>query len=361
MTYIIDAHQDIAYNAFTLGRDFRLSAHEIRRMEAGTNIPAWNNGEATLGWQDYQRGKIALIFTTLFFAPRKYNGGDYEIHTYSNPKEARPLFRAQLDYYHSLTEDGEKYQLVKNQVDLSRVLEPWKQDLPGDHPVGLILLLEGAEALGDPRELEEYYAEGLRMVGPVWSGIRYMGGTNEDRPFDHEARRLLEIMASLNMILDISHMTERASLTSLDLYEGPVMAGHGNCRAVNGGQGGERHFTDATLRRLLDRDGVMGVLPYNKFLVSEWNSNLPRESVTLDNVIRHIDHVCQLAGDSKHVAIGSDFDGGFGFPRIPLEIDTIADFQKLAPALKERGYTGQDVENIFHQNWFNLLERSLPG
>ena len=105
----------------------------------------------------------------------------------------------------------------------------------------------------------------------------------------------------------------------------------------------------------------MGVLPYNKFLISAWNPTLPRESVTLDDVIKHIDHVCQLAGDSKHVAIGSDFDGGFGFPRIPLEMDTIADFQKLAPLLLQRGYTQQDIDNIFHQNWLNLLERSLPG
>lgn len=361
MTYIIDAHQDIAYNAFTLTRDFRLSAHEIRQREIGTNIPALNNGEATLGWKDYQRGKIAIIFATLFLTPRQYNGGDYETQTYSTPKEARPLLRKQLDFYRSLSEDGKYYQLVKNQADLSQVLQPWKADLPGDHPVGLILLLEGAEALGDPRELEDYYAEGLRMVGPVWSGIRYMGGTNEDRPFDNEARRLLEIMASLNLVLDISHMRERAALTSLDLYEGPLMAGHGNCRAVNGGQGEERHFTDLTLRRLVERDGVVGVLPYNKFLVADWNPNLPRASVTLNDVIKHIDHVCQLAGDSKHVAIGSDFDGGFGYPRIPLEMDTIADFQKLAPALAERGYTGQDITNIMHQNWLNLLERSLPG
>lgn len=361
MTYMIDAHQDIAYNAITLHRDFRLSAHEIRQREIGTSFPALNNGEATLGWKDYQSGKIAVIFATLFLTPKKYNGGDYETQTYATPGEARLLFRRQLDYYRSLTEDGRYYRLIQNQSDLTQVLQPWKSDLPGDHPVGLILLLEGAEALGNPQELEEYYEEGLRMVGPVWSGLRYMGGTYEDHPFDSAGRHLLEVMASLNLVLDISHMRERAALTSLDLYEGPLMAGHGNCRTVNGGQGGERHFTDQTLRRLIERGGVMGVLPYNKFLVADWNPSLPRESVTLNDVIRHIDHVCQLSGDSKHVAIGSDFDGGFGYPRIPFEMDTIADFQKLGPALAERGYTEEDIQNIMHQNWLNLLERSLPA
>jgi len=70
MTYMIDAHQDIAYNAFTLHRDFRLSAHEIRQREIGTSFPALNNGEATLGWKDYQSGKIAVIFATLFLTPK---------------------------------------------------------------------------------------------------------------------------------------------------------------------------------------------------------------------------------------------------------------------------------------------------
>lgn len=360
MTFIIDAHQDIAYNALTFGRDFRLSAREIRQKEASTNFAALNHGEATLGWKEYQQGKIALIFSSLFLTPRRYSS-TFETQTYANPNEARPLLHKQLDYYRSLTENSEAFQLVTTRRELELVLEPWKSDLPGDHPVGLIPLLEGAEALGDVRELEEYYTQGLRMVGPVWAGTRFMGGTREDRAFDSDARQLLEVMSSLHLILDISHMREKAALTSLDSYEGPVMAGHGNCRAVINGQGGERQFTDLTLRRLIERDGVVGILPYNKFLIPDWNSSLPRGAVTLAHVLQHIDHVCQLAGDSKHVGIGSDFDGGFGYPNIPLEMETIADLQKLSPALLERGYTEKDVQNIFHQNWLDMLERSLPS
>ena len=137
------------------------------------------------------------------------------------------------------------------------------------------------------------------------------------------------------------------------------MASHADCRAINGGQS-ERHLTDLTIRRLVERDGVMGIVPYNKFLRADWTPASQREAVTLNDVVKHIDHVCQLAGDSKHAAIGSDFDGGFGFPNIPAEIDTIADLQKLAPVLSSLGYTEDDIKNIFHLNWLNLLERSLP-
>ena len=360
MTFIIDAHQDIAYNSLTLSRDYRLSAHQVRENEKNTPRPLWNNGEATLGWEDYQRGKIGIIFATLFMPPRKYGGGAYETQIYDTPQDAKPLLRKQLDLYRALCEDGEHYQLIQEQADLARVVKPWQENLPGNHPVGLVLLLEGAELLGDPSELEEYYSEGLRLVGPVWSGTRYMGGTNEDRPFDAEARRLLDVMAGLRLPMDISHMRERAALAAMDAYDGLVLAGHANCRAVNKGQGGERHLTDATLRRLIERGGVTGILPYNKFLAAEWTPDLPREAVTLDDVILHIDHICQLAGDSKHAAIGSDFDGGFGYPKIPYEMDTIADLQKLEPALARRGYTETDISNIFYRNWLDLLEHSLP-
>ncbi len=360
MTFIIDAHQDIAYNSLTLSRDYRLSAHQIRESEKGTPYPVWNNGQATLGWEDYQRGKIAVIFATLFMPPRKYSGGSYETQTYDSPKDARPLLKKQVDFYRKLTEDGRFYRLITNQADLQSVLEPWQTNRPGNHPVGLVLLLEGAELLGDPSELEEYYEDGLRLVGPVWSGIRYMGGTNEDRPFDGEAHRLLEVMSALQLPMDISHMREQAALAALDTYDGLVLAGHANCRSVVRGQGEERQLTDLTIRRLVERGGVMGVLPYNKFLQADWSAGLPREAVTINDIILHIDHICQLAGDSKHAAIGSDFDGGFGYPKIPYEMDTIADMQKLEPALAARGYTEFDIANIFNHNWLNLLEQSLP-
>jgi membrane dipeptidase len=61
MTYIIDAHQDIAYNALTFNRDIRLSAYEVRKKEQGTQIPEWNNGDATVGWPEFQDGEIAVI------------------------------------------------------------------------------------------------------------------------------------------------------------------------------------------------------------------------------------------------------------------------------------------------------------
>ncbi len=74
-----------------------------------------------------------------------------------------------------------------------------------------------------------------------------------------------------------------------------------------------------------------------------------------------IDHICQVTGSAEHVGLGSDFDGGFGVERAPAELDTVADLQKLAPALRERGYAERDVEAILGQNWIRVLGRGLPA
>ena len=81
------------------------------------------------------------------------------------------------------------------------------------------------------------------------------------------------------------------------------------------------------------------------------------ENVTLAAVADHIDHVCQLAGNSLHSAIGSDVGG---LNHMPSDFHTIADLQKLDSILAERGYSAADLDNIFHANWLRHFRRWLP-
>jgi membrane dipeptidase len=83
--------------------------------------------------------------------------------------------------------------------------------------------------------------------------------------------------------------------------------------------------------------------------------------VTLTDVIRHIDHVCQVTGTTHHAAIGSDFDGGFGAESTPEEFDSVADLPKLADSLTASGYSEADVVGIMGENWIRLLGRALPA
>jgi len=81
-------------------------------------------------------------------------------------------------------------------------------------------------------------------------------------------------------------------------------------------------------------------------------------NISLETLIDHIDHICQLAGNTLHVGIGSDLDGAFGTEQCPHDLKTIADLQKLIPLFSKRGYTEKDIENMMHVNWLRFLRKA---
>ena len=380
MPFIIDAHEDLAYNALTFGRNYLHSAAETRRAEQETLTPQ-RNGQTLLGWADYQRGQVAAIFATLFAAPRRYSAGEWESQIFASPVDARKIYETQLDFYLRLTDEHpDQFRLVRGRKDLAEVLAPWEKTpayLPVPvksdeareaderpvvtHPVGLLILMEGAEGLRAPEEMEEWYEKGVCMAGPVWAGTRFCGGTLEPGDFTREGYVLLDVMAGLGMTLDISHMNEVSALQALDRYPGSLIASHANARALLKGAKNERHLTDTVIHRLIERNGVIGVLPFNGFLKQDWSPSDDHQSISLRTLVAHIDHICQLAGDARHVALGTDFDGGFGWPAVPHEINTIADMQKLVPLLGEYGYSDESIAGILGKNWQAHLERTLPA
>jgi membrane dipeptidase len=111
------------------------------------------------------------------------------------------------------------------------------------------------------------------------------------------------------------------------------------------------------IRRLGERDGVIGIVPANSFLRPDWQTN----QATISDVVAAIDHVCQVVGDAEHVGLGSDFDGGFGADHTPPALDTVADLQRLGPALGDAGYDEAHIEAILAGNWLRVLRKALPS
>lgn len=363
MHIIVDSHEDLAWNILSFGRDYTRSAHETRALEIGQPVVE-SNGDTLLGWPDYQRGRVAVVFATLFASPARHLVGNWERIYYPDAdyKTAHRLYWTQLETYHRLVDSHpDKFQLLASRADLGRVLDHWHSQ-PENHPVGLLPLMEGADAIEHPSELADWWDFGLRAIGPAWAGTRYCGGTKEPGPLTDEGRALLKAMNDFPFTLDISHMDEPAALQSLDFYEGPVVATHGNCLALLPNYATNRQYSDRVLRELIQRGGVVGLVPYNAFLKVGWlrTSGSRREEVSLANLADHIDHVCQLAGNTRHAGIGSDFDGGFGLQSVPPEIDTIADLHKLSDFLQPRGYSDSDIEAIFGGNWLRYLQENLP-
>ena len=358
---IVDAHQDLAWNMLTFGRDYTRSSEETRRLERG-GLASAQNGDTLLGWPDYQKGQVAIIFATLFAAPIRRKEGDWETQTYSDFDQAYQLYKKQLDTYHRLVdEQPDKFRLVQTLQDLEKTIGAWKGLVSDEHLVGLVVLMEGAEGVRQPPELEGWWERGVRIIGPAWAGTRYCGGTAEPGPMTSEGFALLEAMADFGFTLDLTHMDEQAALQALDSYPGAIIATHSNPQGMLRETDLNRFLSDRVLHGLIERDGIVGIPPFNKFLRWEWTPSDGRQAVPLELVVDHIDYVCQLAGDASHVGIGSDFDGGFGLQSVPEGIESIADLQKLEPILGEKGYGELDIAAILGTNWLSLLKRTLPA
>lgn len=355
--FIVDAHQDIAYNYLSLGRDYRQSALEHRQREAGSAPPA------VLGLPDAMLGRVALIFSTLFVLPRRRDAlpialRNTEAYDYATPAEAHQKALAQLDYYNRLADEEPRLRLVRNQSELDAVLATWAEDAPLEKRVqGLVILMEGADPIREPAEFAEWYERGVRIVGPAWSGTRYAGGTGAPGGLTALGHELLEQMAGHNALLDLSHLAEQAYYEAIDRYEGPIIASHSNPRKF---VDTDRHLSDEMIRLLAERDGVMGIVFYNRFLSQRWGDQSRKADVPLSVALDAIDYVCQVTGSARHVGIGTDFDGGFGSESIPDGLDTVMDLWKLREALAGRGYSEADVEAILSGNMLRQLRAALP-
>jgi membrane dipeptidase len=360
---IVDAHEDLAYNMLTFGRDYTRSAEETRQLEeiSGSFAPD-HNGQTLLGWPDYQRGRVAVLFSTLFATPVRRVTDNWDKQVYTDFDQAHHLYSTQLDTYHKLADRvPERFQFISNCSDLETLLSHWNDPAMEDHPVGLVPLMEGAEGVRSPSELKEWWDAGLRMIGLAWAGTRYCGGTRDPGPLTDDGRSLLKAMADFGFTLDLSHMDELSAQQSLDQYEGPIIVSHANVAALVPGFDGNRLLPDEVIKGLIARDGIIGVIPFCVFLQAGWKKGDPRDSITLETLAAHIDYICQLSGDARHVGLGTDFDGGFGLNSVPVGINTIADLQSLLPILKDKGYNDEDIAAILGGNWLRHLLEHLPA
>jgi membrane dipeptidase len=350
---VIDGHEDIAWMALEFGRDPRLSALETRQREAGSGLPVVI-GERTTGLPDWLVGRVGLVFSTLFVMPQAYAYPGYNRMTYTSPQQAETRAWEQLTFYQQVADEEPFLQLVTDQTSLEAVTKTWLQS--GEEPVvGWVLLMEGAEAILTPADLPRWYEAGLRILGPAWKATRYAGGTGAPGPLTRLGYKLLEEMAALNMILDLSHLSEQAYQQAVEVYPGQMIASHSNPRPFNPG---DRGLSAPMITQLAQRDGVMGIMPYNRYLQPGWQAGQPR--LPLDTVVDAIDYVVQVTGSARYVALGSDFDGGFGVESLPEGMDTVADLRLIAQGLQERGYSVEEVGLILYSNWLRVLKNSLP-
>jgi len=344
---IVDAHQDIAWNKVALDRDFFESVAEKRAREGAS--PAHGEGSALVGFPELLAGNVRVVFATIYVAQARPDRTAWG-KTYSTSQEAHDQAMEQVAYYAMLATDP-RASLITTRTDLDRVVNV------GEPRVGLVMLMEGADPIVSPEQTQEWFDAGVRIVGPAWQQTRYSGGTHAPGPLTELGRALMPQLERAGLILDISHMAEQSFWDALELFHDVVIASHSNCRAfVNT----DRQLSDEMIRAIIVRDGVIGVVLYNRFLQAGWDKSAQKDAVTLADAVRHMRHICDLAGDARHIGIGTDFDGGFGMESAPREIDTVADLPKLGDALSAASFSDADIANILGGNWIRLLRRALP-
>jgi membrane dipeptidase len=226
-------------------------------------------------------------------------------------------------------------------------------------PIGYILSLEGADSIVYLPYLEKNYAAGLRAVGPAHYGPgTYAMGTDSTGGLGSKGRELLKEMEMLNLILDVTHLSDESFWEALKRFKGKIWASHHNVRQL---VNHTRQLSDDMIRALIERGSVIGGALDAWMLVPGWQrgrSTPEKMNVSLENIVDHFDHICQLAGNSLHIGIGSDLDGAFGKEQCPSDLDTIADLQKLPDILRRRGYTEQDIENVMYKNFLQFIRRA---
>ncbi|MBL9215384.1 MAG: membrane dipeptidase [Opitutaceae bacterium] len=360
MRPLIDAHLDLAWNALSFNRDLLASVAEVRATERGMTDEL-ARGRGTLTLPELRRARVPVCLTTVMgrAGPEQSKLPTYRRTEldYRNQAIAYAHAQGHLAYYRLLEQQGH-LRFLTTAAELRAHWDAWLR-APATAPLGIILSMEGADPIVSPEQVEAWWGQGLRAVGPAHYGrSQYAHGTATDGPLSEAGVRLLAAMDRVGMILDATHLSDQSFAQALDLYRGPVLASHHNCRAL---VPGDRQFADDQLRQLIRRGAVIGTAFDAWMLHPGWKRGVTSPAVVgIAAAADHIDHICQLAGNARHCAIGTDLDGGYGTEQTPRDLDTYTDVHQLEAILERRGYAAADIDAVFYGNWLRFLGDALP-
>ena len=313
-----DAHLDLALLGLE-GRDVSRPPEEAGGPwpPAGLTIPSLREG-----------GVVEVLFT-VFTAPGLTMAGGYPV---GDVDAAGVAGRRQLDWYDARRDDG---------------------SLAG---IEYRILMEGADPIRTPDELPEWIARGVVAIGPTWrAGTRYAGGDASGGGLTGIGRDLVAATDATGVVLDLSHLSQRATEDVLAATDRRVVVSHSNVRSLVDGVT-ERHLADETIAEVGRRGGVIGLNLFRRFLASGED---PRP--TVDDAIAHVERICEIQGDRRGVGLGSDLDGGFSAADLCAGIRRPADYVRLADALAARGWTEPEIEGFRRGNWRRVFPADAPG
>ena len=271
---------------------------------------------------------------------------------YVNPVYTARLRRLiqMLDVFHlELEKNKDQMALATTHREIIKAVKEGK--------IAAVITIEGAEPLeGTIEALRTAYRLGVRGMTLTHFPRNELGdgsGADSGSHLTEFGREVVQEMNRLSMIVDVSHINETGFWDILELTEDPVIATHSNCKALCGHH---RNLTDDQIKALAENGGVMNLSFCGGFIKDGVGFGDPEavKKVTVDDWLDHLDHAVGLVG-AGHVGIGSDLDGGCGFPGL----DDVSRFPRLTEGMVARGYSDSDIEKILGANDLRVFKRVL--
>ncbi|QMV40093.1 dipeptidase [Cohnella cholangitidis] len=256
----------------------------------------------------------------------------------ANPESV--LQAAELFWSEVLTIKG--LRLIRRASDLEKAKQ--------EGTIGALLSLEGVDGLqGKLWTLRLLHRLGLRLLGPTWNHANWAcDGAMEPRGagFTKAGRQLVTECESLGILVDVSHLSDRGFWELAERAKRPFFASHSNARAI---RDNPRNLTDEQIQAIIAAQGIIGLTFVPWFVTAE-------EPATIDDVLRHVEHVCALGG-SEHLSFGSDFDG---ISRHVQGLEHPGRYPDLTEALLKR-YPEKLVNDILGENAYRFFLKNLPN
>ena len=333
----VDGHLDLAYLAVN-GRDLRLPCSD---PTAGClSLPDLREGDV--------RVALATIFTEIAGSGGPGTCSPHDApHVYRSINDLHGAFAAgmrQLELYERLEREG-CVRIVRTRRDL---------DFVGDDEglLRIVILMEGADPIRSPDELALWFERGVRAIGLTWAmGSRYAGGNAAPGRLTTLGMELAHAIDDLGVIHDISHLADDAWEQLAAMARGPIVASHSNARAL--ATPSERHLRDDQIHWLAERGGIIGLNLFKRFLS-------PTRDGTLRDVVKHANYMADLIGRRDGLALGSDMDGGFPASDLATGLEHPRKLNALAAAMRESGWSEQEVRGFQSENWLRFLRSALP-
>nr|WP_233601603.1 membrane dipeptidase [Corallococcus sp. AB038B] len=211
-----------------------------------------------------------------------------------------------------------------------------------------VLGVEGGHAIeGQVERIAELHRRGVRFMGLTHLSNNDLGGSSfpmmGNRGLTPLGNQVMEEMARLGMSVDVAHASEQ---TLTDLFAHPTVRYFCSHTGVRAAGGGWRNLSDAALRTIAQRGGVVGIILAPVYLGGD----------TWDDVVRHVEHAVDVMGE-EGVGVGSDYDGMVALPR---GMRDVTDLPRLTEALLKR-HPESWVERVMGGNFRRYFRETLGG